>query len=63
MEYGKYDGITHNIGQQPQPTASFPAAINLGPHVGSSCVALATIVALTWFIREIRLLVTAYKGS
>jgi hypothetical protein len=63
MEHGKYDGITQSIGQQPQLTASFPAAINLDPHVGSSCIALVTVAGLTLFVREIRLLVKACKES
>jgi hypothetical protein len=62
MEHGKYDGITQIV-QQPQPSLSLPAAINLGPYVGSSCIALATVAGLILFVREIRLLVKACKDS
>ncbi|MCC3600083.1 MULTISPECIES: hypothetical protein [unclassified Microcoleus] len=62
MEYGKYDGITQVV-QQPQPSITFPATINLESHVGSSCIALATVAGLTLFVREIRLLVKACKDS
>jgi hypothetical protein len=62
MEHGKYDSITQVV-QQQQPSLSFPAAINLQPQLASSCIALATIAGLTLFVREIRFLVKACKGS
>jgi hypothetical protein len=61
MEHGKYDNITQVV-QQP-PSLSFPATIKLQPQLASSCIALATITALTLFVREIRLLVKTCKGS
>lgn len=62
MEHGKYDRITQVV-QEQQPNLSFPANINLQPQLASSCIALATIVGLTLFVREIRFLVKACKDS
>ncbi len=61
MEFGRYDGNTLQVTQQ--PSVSIPAAINVQPEVVSSGIALMTITALTMFVREIRLLVTACKDS
>ena len=62
MEHGNYNGITQVV-QQQQPSLTFPTAINLQPEVASSCIALVTMVGLTMFVREIRLLVKACKDS
>lgn len=62
MEHGKYDGIAQSV-QQPQPSLTLPATINLESHVTSSCIALVTMAGLTMFVREIRLLVKACKDS
>jgi hypothetical protein len=62
MEHGKYDSITQVVEQQ-QPSFSFPATSDLQSQLSLSCIALATIVGLTLFIREIRLLVEACKDS
>lgn len=61
MEFGRYDGNTLQVTQQ--PSVNFSPALNLQPEVVSSGIALMTITALTMFVREIRLLVTACKGS
>lgn len=61
MEFGRYDGNTLQVVQQ--PSLSIPAAINVQPEVVSSGIALMTITALTMFVREIRLLVKDGKGS
>ena len=62
MEHGKYESITQVVHQQ-QPSLSFPTTLNLQSQFTSSCIALATIGALTLFVREIRLLVKTCKGS
>ncbi len=62
MEHGNYNGITQVV-QQQQPSLTFPPTINLQPEIASSCIALATIVGLTLFVREIRLLVKVCKDS
>jgi hypothetical protein len=49
MEYGKYDSITQSV-QQPQPSLTLPATINLESHVASSCITLATVAGLTLFV-------------
>ncbi|WP_377476807.1 MAG: hypothetical protein P2A85_28415 [Microcoleus anatoxicus] len=61
MEFGRYDGNTLQVVQQ--PSLSIPPAINVQPEVVSSGIALMTITALTMFVREIRLLVKDGKGS
>ena len=61
MEFGRYDGNTLQVVQQ--PSLSIPASINVQPEVVSSGIALMTITALTMFVREIRLLVKDGKGS
>jgi hypothetical protein len=62
MEHGKYDNITQ-VMQQQQPSLSFPTINNLQSQLSLSCIALATIVGLTLFVREIRLLVKICKDS
>jgi hypothetical protein len=62
MEHGKYDSITQVV-QQQQPSLSFPVTNNLQSQLSLSCIALATIVGLTLFVREIRLLVKICKDS
>ena len=48
MEFGRYDGNTLQVTQQ--PSVSIPAAINVQPEVVSSGIALMTICRLNYTV-------------